>query len=149
VILPRKNTKPWKAITAGAAARNAALRASEYLGRALWRRRSGDHRRSRAETKMHCAKLPGQRLMARDPDRQVAEFQIRVAVLNGCTALGIPVTKVAGQVCPRIGEVRPSDNLCNRVPSRPWPPFARRGARHDGWLMGFHSGKRLVSRSQP
>lgn len=28
--------------------------------------------------------------MARDFDRQVAEFQVRVAVLNGFTALGIP-----------------------------------------------------------
>ncbi|NJM81452.1 MAG: IS5 family transposase [Tabrizicola sp.] len=96
VIPPRKNAKPWKAITAGAAARNEALRASKYLGPALWRRWSGDHRRSRAETKMHGVKLPGQRLMARDFDRQVAEFQIRVAVLNGYTALGIPVTKLVG-----------------------------------------------------
>jgi hypothetical protein len=96
VIPPRKNAKPWKAITAGAAARNEALRASKHLGRALWRRWSGYHRRSRAETKMHCVKLLGQRLMARDFDRQVAEFQIRVAVLNGYTALGIPVTMVAG-----------------------------------------------------
>jgi hypothetical protein len=96
VIPPRKNAKPWKAITAGAAARNEALRASKYLGRALWRRWSGYHRRSRAETKMHCVKLLGQRLMARDFDRQVAELQVRVAVLNGYTALGIPVTKVAG-----------------------------------------------------
>jgi Transposase DDE domain len=38
VIPPRKNAKPWKAITAGAVARNEALRASKYLGRALWRR---------------------------------------------------------------------------------------------------------------
>lgn len=96
VIPPRKNAKPWKAITAGAAARNEALRASKYLGRALWRRWSGYHRRSRAETKMHCVKLLGQRLMARDFDRQVAEFQIRVAVLDGYTAHGIPVTKLAG-----------------------------------------------------
>ncbi len=96
VIPPRKNAKPWKAITAGAVARNEALRTSKYLGRALWRRWSGYHRRSRAETKMHCVKLLGQRLMARDFDRQVAEFQIRVAVLNGYTALGIPVTMVAG-----------------------------------------------------
>ncbi len=96
VIRPRKSAKPWKAITAGAAARDEAQRASKYLGRALWRRWSGYHRRSRAETKMHCLKLLGQRLMARDFDRQVAEFQIRVAVLNGYTALGIPVTKVAG-----------------------------------------------------
>ena len=32
---------------------------------------------------------------AREFDRQVAEFQARIAVLNGFTALGIPVTKVA------------------------------------------------------
>ena len=96
IIPPRKNAKPWKAVTAGAVARNEALRASKYLGRALWRRWSGYHRRSRAETKMHCVKLLGQRLMARDCDRQVAEFQVRVAVPNGFTALGIPVTKVVG-----------------------------------------------------
>ena len=96
IIPPRKNAKPWKAITAGAVARNEALRASKDLGRALWRRWSGYHRRSRVETKMHCVKLPGQRLMARDLDRQVAELQVRVAVLNGFTALGIPVTKVVG-----------------------------------------------------
>jgi transposase len=48
------------------------------------------------ETKMHCMKLLGQRLMARDFDRQVAEVQVRVAILNGYTALGIPVTKAVG-----------------------------------------------------
>jgi hypothetical protein len=96
VIPPRKNAKPWKSVTAGAVARNEALRASKYLGRALWRRWSGYHRRSRVETKMHCVKLLGQRLMARDFDRQVAEFQVRIAVLNGYTALGIPVTEAVG-----------------------------------------------------
>jgi len=96
IIPPRKNAKPWKTVTAGAVARNEALRASKYLGRALWRRWSGYHRRSRVETKMHCVKLLGQRLMARDFDRQVAELQVRVAVLNGFTALGIPATKVVG-----------------------------------------------------
>ena len=96
VIPPRKNAKLWKTVTAGAVARNEALRASGYLGRALWRRWSGYHRRSRVETKMHCVKLLGQRLMARDFDRQVVEFQVGVAVLNGFTALGIPVTKVVG-----------------------------------------------------
>ena len=58
---------------------------------------------------MHCVKLPGQRVpftvcrqtiagqgMAHDFDPQVAEFQVRVAVLNGFTALGIPVTQVVG-----------------------------------------------------
>ncbi len=70
--------------------------AAKYLGRALWRPWSGYHRRSRVETKMHCVKLLGQRLMARDFDRQVAELQVRIAVLNGYTALGIPVTEAVG-----------------------------------------------------
>jgi len=35
LIPPRRNAKPWKAITTGAVARNEALRASKYLGRAL------------------------------------------------------------------------------------------------------------------
>lgn len=93
---PRKNAKPWKPDTAGAIARNDILRTSKRVGRTIWRRWSGYHRRSRAETKMHCVKLLGQRLSAQDFDRQVAEFQIRVAVLNGFTALGTPITKVAG-----------------------------------------------------
>ena len=108
VIPPRKNGKPWKAVTAGAFAmalgpmathgspRNEALRASKYLGRAIWRRWSGYHRRSRVETKMPCVKLLGQRLMARDFDRQVAELQVRIAILNGYIALGIPVTEAVG-----------------------------------------------------
>ena len=96
VIPPRKNAKPWKPTSAGAIARNEAVNASRYLGRALWRRWSGYHRRSRVETKMHCVKLMGQRLMARDFDRQVAEIQVHIAVLNRYTALGIPVTEAVG-----------------------------------------------------
>ena len=45
---------------------------------------------------MNCVKLLGQRLTARDFDRQVAEVQIRVAVLNRFTALGIPTTVAIG-----------------------------------------------------
>lgn len=45
---------------------------------------------------MHCVKLLGQRLSARAFDRQVPEFQVRVAVLNSFTALGTPSTEVAG-----------------------------------------------------
>lgn len=78
------------------ACRFTALRASKYLGRAIWRRWTGYHRRSRVETKMHCVKLLGQRLMARDFDRQVAELQVRIAVLNGYTTLGIPITEAVG-----------------------------------------------------
>ncbi|MBN2906302.1 MAG: IS5 family transposase [Rhodobacteraceae bacterium] len=96
VIPPRKNAKFWKSDSAGAIARNEALRASKRLGRKIWWKWSGYHRRSRAETKMHCVKLLGQRLMAREPDRQVAELQVRVAVMNGFTALGIPITETVG-----------------------------------------------------
>ena len=96
VIPPRKNAKPWKPTSAGAIARNEAVNASRYLGRTIWKRWSGYHRRSRVESKMHCMKLIGQSLMARDFDRQVAEVQIRVAVLNRYTALGIPVTEPVG-----------------------------------------------------
>ncbi len=45
---------------------------------------------------MHCIKLLGQRLMARGFERQVAEVQVRIAVMNGYTALGIPVTEAVG-----------------------------------------------------
>jgi hypothetical protein len=96
VIPPRKNAKPWKPTSAGAIARNDAVSAQRYLGSTVWRRWSGYHQRSRVETKMHCLKLMGQSLMARDFDRQVAEIQVRIAVLNRYTALGIPVTEAVG-----------------------------------------------------
>jgi len=41
-------------------------------------------------------KLLGQCLMAQDFDRQVAEVQIRITVMNGYTALGIPITETVG-----------------------------------------------------
>ena len=96
IIPPRRNARAWKPDTAGARARNEILRTSKHLGRALWRNWSGYHRRSRVETKMNCVKLLGQKLMSRDFDRQVAEVQIRAAVMNRFTALGIPVTVALG-----------------------------------------------------
>ena len=38
---------------------------------------------------MRCAKVLEQRLSARGFDRQIAEFQIRAAILSSFTALGI------------------------------------------------------------
>lgn len=95
-IPPRRNGTQWKTVTAGAMVRNEAPRTAKYIGRARWRRWSGYHRRSRAGTKRHSVKLPGQRRLARDFDRQVAELQVGIAVLNGYTALGIPVTEAVG-----------------------------------------------------
>jgi hypothetical protein len=96
VTPPRKSAKSWKPTSDGAIARNDAVNAQRYLGCTVWRRWSGYHRRSRVETKMHCMKLLGQSLMARDFERQVVEIQIRIAVLNRYTALGIPVTEPVG-----------------------------------------------------
>jgi hypothetical protein len=95
-IPPGRNAKPWKKDSPGAAGRNEAPRAIRRLGRTIWRKWSGYHRRSRAETKMNCMKLPGQKLTARDFDRQTAELQVRIAILNRYTTLGLPVTRPAG-----------------------------------------------------
>ncbi|MEP0155601.1 MAG: IS5 family transposase [Pseudophaeobacter sp.] len=75
VIPPRKNAKPWQPTSPGAVGRNEALRASKYLGRAIWRRWSCYHPRSRVESKMNCIKLLGQSLMPRDFERQVTELR--------------------------------------------------------------------------
>ncbi|OLO13286.1 IS5 family transposase, partial [Corynebacterium diphtheriae] len=45
--------------------RNELLRTVTRLGRTLWKKWSGYHRRSLVETKMHCIKLLGDKLMAR------------------------------------------------------------------------------------
>jgi hypothetical protein len=50
------------------------------------------HRRSLVETKMRCFKLLGERVNARHFNSQVAELQIRAALLNRFTQLGMPVT---------------------------------------------------------
>lgn len=96
IIPPRRNAKPWKKDSPGARGRNDGLRAMKRFGRTLWRKWSGYRRRSCIETKMNCLKLLGQRLMARDFDRQTAELQVRIAILNRFTALGIPVTQPVG-----------------------------------------------------
>jgi hypothetical protein len=92
IIPVRKNARPWKENRPGAAVRNEILRATERLGRAIWKRWSGYHRRSLVETKMRCVKLLGERVMARDFKRQVAELQVRAAILNRFTQLGTPET---------------------------------------------------------
>ena len=96
IILPRRNTKPWKKDSSGARGRNEDLRVMKHFGRTLWRRWSSYRRRSRVETKMNCLKLLGQRHTARDFDRQSAELQVRIAILNRFTALGIPFTRPVG-----------------------------------------------------
>ena len=51
IIPTRKNAKPWADDKAGAQARNEILRATRRLGRSIWKKWSGYHRRSLVETK--------------------------------------------------------------------------------------------------
>ncbi|HEM7311045.1 TPA: IS5/IS1182 family transposase, partial [Acinetobacter baumannii] len=69
-------------------------RTVKRLGRTLWKKWSGYHRRSLVETKMNCIKLLGDKLSARSFDSQVNEIHARVAVLNRFTELGRPLTQV-------------------------------------------------------
>ncbi|PSK80291.1 DDE family transposase [Limimaricola soesokkakensis] len=88
-IIPiRKNGRPWKEDGPAALARNDILRATRHFGRAFWTRRTGYHLRSRVEAKMRCLKTFGERIAARDPDRQTAEVHIRIALMNRFSALG-------------------------------------------------------------
>jgi hypothetical protein len=92
LVPPRRNGKPWRTQTAGANERNETLRAVRHLGRRLWKRWSGYHRRSLAETAISRPKRLGERLAAHDPARQVAELQVRCAILNTYNRLGMPDT---------------------------------------------------------
>ena len=93
-----KYAQAWKATLVGALARNEALRACLRLGRSIWKKWSGYHRRSLVETKMHCFKRLGERVMARTFERQVVELHVRVALLKRFTQLGRPTTVVVAAV---------------------------------------------------
>ncbi|WP_213083671.1 transposase, partial [Acinetobacter baumannii] len=84
----------WKDTKSSSLERNELLRTIKRLGRTLWKKWSGYHRRSLVETKMHCIKLLGDKLSARSFDSQVNEIHARVAVLNRFTELGRPLIQV-------------------------------------------------------
>ena len=94
VIPPRKNAKPWKDTKVHSQERNELLRSVKRLGRILWKKWSGYHRRNLVEIKMHCIKLLGDRLHSRNFQSQVNEIHARIAVLNKFTELGRPHTQV-------------------------------------------------------
>lgn len=89
-IPPRKNARIRKG--QAFAHRNVAIAACRRLGRSIWKRWIGHHRRSLVETKMNCIKRLGERVMSRTFERQVNELHIRAAILNRFTELGRPQT---------------------------------------------------------
>ncbi|PIL21039.1 hypothetical protein P775_06630 [Puniceibacterium antarcticum] len=88
-IIPiRKNGRSWKEACPAARTRNQILHAPRRYGLAFWKRWTGYKFRSRIKAKMRCLKAFGERRAARDPDRQAAAIQIRVALINRFKALG-------------------------------------------------------------
>ena len=90
IIPPRKGARLRQG--AAFAHRNEAVKACRQIGRAIWKRWSGYHRRSLVETKMSCFKRLGEKVMARTFERQVSELNIRASILNRFTELGTPQT---------------------------------------------------------
>lgn len=67
------------------------LRAIRRTGRAQWKRESGYHRRSLAETQVFRVKMIfGERVRARSFEGQAAQVPVRCAALNRMTQLGMP-----------------------------------------------------------
>jgi len=76
--------------------RGAAVRRSREVGKDEWKRESGYHRRSLAETAMMRLKtIFSDRLRAREWKRQVTELRVRCAALNRVTELGMPGGRAA------------------------------------------------------
>lgn len=92
-IPPRRGAKIWQHGNSKQErlARDENLRRIRRVGRAKWKRESGYHRRSLAETAMFRLKaLFGTTLRARSETAQETEAMLRLVALNQMTALGMP-----------------------------------------------------------
>ncbi len=92
-IPPQKNAKIWQHANTKQErlVRDENLRAIRQTGRAEWKRESGYHRRSLAETAVFRLKTSfGERVSARSFDGQAAQALVRCAALNRMTHVGMP-----------------------------------------------------------
>ena len=92
-IPPRRDAKIWQHgnNTGEPWQRDANLRAIRRLGRKRWKRESGYHRRSLAETAIFRLKtLFGPTLRSRNFAQQATELFLRATALNRMTQLGMP-----------------------------------------------------------
>ena len=70
------------------------------LGRRIWKAWSSYHHRSLVETKMHCHKRLGERLMVRTFEHQVLELHVRAALMSRFAQLGrLPTVAVWFKAC--------------------------------------------------
>jgi IS5 family transposase len=92
-IPPQKRARIWQHGNTKAERhlRDENLRAIRRKGRAQWKRESGYHRRSLAETAVFRVKMIfGERVSARSFDGQASQLLVRCATLNRMTHLGMP-----------------------------------------------------------
>jgi IS5 family transposase len=92
-IPPQRNAKIWQHgnTKTERLARDQNLRRIREVGRATWKRESGYHRRSLAETTMFRLKtIFSDRVTARGFAGQAAQLLVRCATLNRLTQLGMP-----------------------------------------------------------
>jgi len=90
-IPPRKDAVLWTETSTAPHPRNANLWRVWEVGSKTWKEESGYHRRSLAETAMFRFKtIFGDRLTAREEQRQKTEARIKSAALNRMTRLGMP-----------------------------------------------------------
>jgi len=93
VIPPRRNAKIWRHgnTRKERLARDQNLRRIRKVGRAAWKKETGYHRRSLAETTAFRIKsIFGRQVSARSFNGQAAQLLIRCATLNRMTQLGMP-----------------------------------------------------------
>jgi IS5 family transposase len=90
-IPPRRDAVLWTQSPTAPHPRNTNLRRVWEVGRKAWKEESGYHRRSLAETAMFRFKtIFGDRLAAREEQRQQTETRLKCAALNRMTRLGMP-----------------------------------------------------------
>lgn len=92
-IPPRKDAHLWQHSNGKAPPhpRDENLRRIRRVGRKIWKRESGYHRRSLAETMVFRFKMIfGDHLQAREISRQVTEARLKCLALNRMTHLGMP-----------------------------------------------------------
>ena len=100
IIPPRKNARIWQHGNSRAMrlSRDQALRRIRKVGRKQWKRESGYHQRSLAETAMFRMKtIFGDHLLSRIFENQRVEALLRCKALNIMTSLGMPESYAKAQ----------------------------------------------------
>ena len=94
-VPPQRNAKIWQHGNSAKAPlpRDQNLRRIRRVGRKKWKRESGYHRRSLAETAVFRFKIIfGNTLSSRTLSRQITEARVKAAALNRMTQVGMPLS---------------------------------------------------------